>query len=91
VTRLPIVDCHTMDKVLLSLGFKPVRQRAAMSFTASRMAAPPPCRTIRAGTWPGRCPGKSYGKMSCRRTGFKKCYKASSPQGAPWAPSPMKM
>lgn len=32
MTRLPIVDCHPMDKVLLSLGFKPVRQKGSHVF-----------------------------------------------------------
>jgi predicted RNA binding protein YcfA (HicA-like mRNA interferase family) len=32
VTRLPIVDCRTMEKVLLALGFKPVRQKGSHVF-----------------------------------------------------------
>lgn len=32
MTRLPIVDCRTMEKVLLSLGFKPVRQKGSHVF-----------------------------------------------------------
>jgi predicted RNA binding protein YcfA (HicA-like mRNA interferase family) len=32
VTRLPIVDCRTMEKVLLALGFKPVRQKGSHIF-----------------------------------------------------------
>ena len=32
MTRLPIVDFPTMEKVLLSLGFKPVRQKGSHVF-----------------------------------------------------------
>lgn len=32
MTRLPLVDCRTMEKVLLSLGFKPVRQKGSHVF-----------------------------------------------------------
>ncbi|PIU53285.1 MAG: hypothetical protein COS90_06960 [Deltaproteobacteria bacterium CG07_land_8_20_14_0_80_60_11] len=32
MTRLPSVDCRTMEKVLLGLGFKPVRQKGSHVF-----------------------------------------------------------
>jgi len=32
VTRLPLVDCRTMEKVLLGLGFQPVRQKGSHVF-----------------------------------------------------------
>ncbi len=32
MTRLPIVDFSTMEKVLLSLGFRPVRQKGSHVF-----------------------------------------------------------
>ncbi len=32
MTRLPIVDCRTMEKVLFSLGFKSVRQKGSHVF-----------------------------------------------------------
>jgi predicted RNA binding protein YcfA (HicA-like mRNA interferase family) len=32
MTRLPIVDFQTMEKVLLSLGFKPVRKKGSHVF-----------------------------------------------------------
>lgn len=32
MTRLPIVDCRTMEKVLRRLGFDPVRQKGSHVF-----------------------------------------------------------
>jgi predicted RNA binding protein YcfA (HicA-like mRNA interferase family) len=32
MTRLPLVDCRTMEKVLLSLGFQAVRQKGSHVF-----------------------------------------------------------
>jgi predicted RNA binding protein YcfA (HicA-like mRNA interferase family) len=32
VTRLPLVGCRTMEKVLLGLSFKPVRQKGSHVF-----------------------------------------------------------
>jgi len=32
LTRMPIVDYFTMDRVLLSLGFQPVRQKGSHVF-----------------------------------------------------------
>lgn len=32
MTRLPLVDCRTMEKILLALGFKVVRQKGSHVF-----------------------------------------------------------
>jgi len=42
MTRLPIVDFSTMEKVLLSLGFQSVRQKAATYSIVTLMAEPLP-------------------------------------------------
>jgi predicted RNA binding protein YcfA (HicA-like mRNA interferase family) len=55
MTRLPIIDFKTMEKVLLHLGFQAVRQKGSHVFyrhpdglTEGR----PPFRITREGTWP---------------------------------------
>ena len=41
MTRLPIVDFQTMEEVLLSLGFQPVRQKGSHVFYRHPDAEPP--------------------------------------------------
>ncbi len=53
MTRLPIVDYKTMDKVLRGLGFERMRQKGVMFFIAIPMEKRPRYRTIQEEISPG--------------------------------------
>jgi hypothetical protein len=41
MSRLPLIDARTMEKILYHLGFEKVRQKEAMRFTDMPMAERP--------------------------------------------------
>lgn len=52
MTRLPIVDFKTMEKVIVNLGFKNTRSKGSYFFTAMPMAEQPPSPITREGIYP---------------------------------------
>jgi hypothetical protein len=46
MTRLPIVDAKTMDRILVRLGFAPCGESEAMSSIATLTGAPRLCHII---------------------------------------------
>ena len=50
MSKLPIVDARTFERILLKWGVQIVLQRAAMCSTGIRMAATPRCPITKART-----------------------------------------
>ena len=64
MTRVPVVDFRTLDRLLKKLGFTPVRQRGSHVSIDTPMAELQLFLTMLAGTSPGRCYARSSGRSS---------------------------
>ena len=67
MSRLPIVDAKTMERVLLHLGFAKTRQRGSHAFYAIPMVVPPRFPTIRAAISPALSSVQSFERSKFRQ------------------------